>query len=229
MWDAQTESLAGDFSILRYDQRGHGGTPLVAPCTFDSLARDLIAVLDAAGANRAALAGASMGAVTVLRAAALAPDRVSRVVAADGQWRNPPSGHAAWQARIDAAMVGGVGSLAAPTVARWFLPGLSQRDPALFERVRQMIATTSLAGYVGCAKALQSYDFSDDYAVLPTPVLFLVGAEDGPLVETMRAMAEATPGARYTVIKEAGHLPNLEQPARFLKAVRPFLLAEPRP
>jgi pimeloyl-ACP methyl ester carboxylesterase len=64
--------------VLAYDARGHGHSD-PAPDReygYDLLAEDLLAVLDAAGIERAVLAGASMGAHTAVRFALEHRDRV---------------------------------------------------------------------------------------------------------------------------------------------------------
>jgi pimeloyl-ACP methyl ester carboxylesterase len=66
--------------VLAYDARGHGASdPAPSPeaYTYADLAEDLISVLDAAGFERAVLAGASMGAHTALRVALEHPERVA--------------------------------------------------------------------------------------------------------------------------------------------------------
>jgi pimeloyl-ACP methyl ester carboxylesterase len=66
--------------VIAYDARGHGrSTPAPEPTAYgyELLADDLGAVLDACGIARAALAGASMGAHTILRFALAHPERVS--------------------------------------------------------------------------------------------------------------------------------------------------------
>jgi pimeloyl-ACP methyl ester carboxylesterase len=66
--------------VVAYDARGHGrSTAAHAPVEYgyDDLARDLAAVLDALGLERAILAGASMGAHTALRFALRHPERVA--------------------------------------------------------------------------------------------------------------------------------------------------------
>lgn len=224
MWDRQVEVLAADFRILRYDQRGHGETPpLDEPCRFDGLCDDLIVVMNAAGARSAVLIGISMGAVTVLRTAARFPDQVVAVIAADGQWRSPPNADEIWQMRIDIARRLGSGALSKPTIDRWFHADIETTDRGVFDAVNAMIENTPSEGYIGCAQAMQSYDFSKDFPGLRMPVLYLVGARDGAMPATMQQMAEATPDARFVSIPDAGHLPNLEQPGLFLEAIVPFL------
>jgi 3-oxoadipate enol-lactonase len=227
LWDEQVAHLAADYSILRYDQRGHGATPVDPgqPWSFDALADDVLRLLDAAGIARATLAGVSMGAVTVLRCAARFPARVERVIAADGQWAAPAAAAAAWQARIDQVRRDGMGALVEPTLARWFRPDFAARLPQARERVGRMIGATPPAGYIGCAQAMQSYDFRADYPRLALPVLYLVGADDGALPQVMEQMRDATPGARLQPIADSGHLPNIERASEFNAAVSAFLAA----
>jgi pimeloyl-ACP methyl ester carboxylesterase len=69
--------------VVAYDARGHGRSgPAPDPDAYgyDALARDLEAVLDAAEIDRAVLAGASMGAHTLLAYALAHPERVAAVV-----------------------------------------------------------------------------------------------------------------------------------------------------
>jgi pimeloyl-ACP methyl ester carboxylesterase len=69
--------------VIAYDARGHGRSgPAPSPggYGYDALSADLGAVLDAAGAERAVLAGASMGAHTLVRFALEHPQRAAALV-----------------------------------------------------------------------------------------------------------------------------------------------------
>jgi pimeloyl-ACP methyl ester carboxylesterase len=69
--------------VIAYDARGHGRSgPAPSPDAYGygELAADLGAVLDAAGVERAVLAGASMGAHTLVRFALEHPDRAAALV-----------------------------------------------------------------------------------------------------------------------------------------------------
>ena len=68
------------YRVIGYDARGHGRSSAASDSAaygYDDLARDLEAVLDALGLERAVLAGASMGAHTALRFALRNPTRVA--------------------------------------------------------------------------------------------------------------------------------------------------------
>lgn len=79
------DALANDFTVLAYDARGHAESPPVADealYTYAALSRDLRALLDHVGWDRAILAGASMGAGTAVRVAMEEPHRVRALIMA---------------------------------------------------------------------------------------------------------------------------------------------------
>lgn len=230
LWSAQVEALKEHFNLVRYDQRGHGASPVSsAGVTFDSLAADVMAILDAVAITRAVLVGVSMGAVTMLRCAALHPLRVAAVFASDGQWAAPANAQETWDTRIRSALVEGMGALVEPTVARWFTAAARERDAAGVRHARRMIAATLPEGYAEAARAMQAYDFRTDYTVLRMPVQYVVGANDGMLPAVMQQMCEATPHAQLLTIADAGHLPNLECPEAFNEALLNFVAKHAQP
>ena len=79
MWDRQWERWRERFTLIRYDQRGFGDSD--DPAGEYSLHGDALSVLDAAGAERAAIVGASMGGAAALDLTLAAPDRVWALVA----------------------------------------------------------------------------------------------------------------------------------------------------
>src|ERR671916_905758 len=66
--------------VVLYDARGHGRSDPGDGYGYDVLARDLLAVLDDRGIERAVLAGASMGAHTLVRFALEHPERAAALV-----------------------------------------------------------------------------------------------------------------------------------------------------
>ena len=99
--------------VVAYDARGHGRSgPAVAPGDYgyDLLAADLLAVLDARGIERAVLAGASMGAHTIVRLALDHGDRVAGLVLVTPAYtpEGEDSGLERWHALADGLREGGV-------------------------------------------------------------------------------------------------------------------------
>ncbi|MFT8244918.1 alpha/beta fold hydrolase [Roseomonas sp. BN140053] len=229
VWDAQVAALSGRFRILRYDQRGHGGTEVPAkPATLDALIEDAAALLRHFGVSGAVVAGVSMGAATAIGLAARHPALVSAVVASDGQVATAPGGAAAWQERIDMARAQGMPAFAEATLRRWFSPAsLATANPAI-PRVRAMVLATPEAGFVACARALQNYDLREDLPRVRQPALLVAGATDGAMPRSMRELAASLPDARFAEIPDAGHLPCIEAPDAFNRVLRDFLAAKVR-
>jgi len=101
--------------VIAYDARGHGqSSPAPSPEAYgyDELAADLEAVLDDRGIERAVLAGASMGAHTLLRFALDRPQRASGLVvitpAFDPQTNDEPRRLAHWDALSDGLRTGAI-------------------------------------------------------------------------------------------------------------------------
>ena len=99
--------------VVAYDARGHGhSSPAPDPSayTYPDLAADLLAVLDDRGIERAVLAGASMGAHTIVRLALDHGDRAAALVLATPAF-TPEGEHtdlARWDALSDGLRTGGV-------------------------------------------------------------------------------------------------------------------------
>lgn len=224
MWDGQAALLRDRFRVLRYDQRGHGGTE--APdgrYDFDLLIADLAALLDALGIDRCSLVGLSMGGTTVLGLAARHPARVERVVACDTSAASSPESARAWEERIALARAEGMEPLVEPTVRRWCPAAIVAANPPHVDRLREMIRTTPVNGFAGCAAALADHDMRPAAATITRPALFVVGEQDGATPTAMRRLADALPGSRCEVIAGAGHISNMDQPEAFDRVLLGFL------
>ncbi len=225
IWDAQCRAFRDGYRILRYDQRGHGQTPPPAGAsTFDQLTDDLEALCDHLQIERAVMIGISMGGVTALRLAQRSPARVAGVVACDCQSFSPATSMTVWEERIRIACESGMGGLVSPTIVRWFRPAFIDRNGPGLDEVRRMIAATPLDGFVSCARALQSFDIRPQFAQISAPTCFIVGDGDSVLPTVMREMHRGLAGSYFAQIAEAGHLPNVEQPATVNHTIQAFLI-----
>ena len=96
MWDEQAAGLKDSFRVLRYDQRGHGGTDVPAGrYAFDTLLADALALMDALSIKKAHFAGLSMGGATALGLAERHPDRFDRIIVCDSPCQSTPQSSAA--------------------------------------------------------------------------------------------------------------------------------------
>ncbi|MSP93656.1 MAG: alpha/beta fold hydrolase [Alphaproteobacteria bacterium] len=224
MWDDQAAALAKDFRVLRYDQRGHGKTD--APdgrYNFDTLVADVIGLYDALNIARAHFVGLSMGGMTAVALAEKHPGRVDRLVPCDCGPASTPQSAQQWEERIALARDKGIAALVEPTLGRWFPAEYLAANPATANKVRQMIRTTPVAGFVGCAYALSDFDLRPGLGAITTPTLFICGGKDAALPGT-KALHTGVAGSAFIEVPGAGHISNLEQPQFFTKTLKDFLL-----
>lgn len=224
MWEEQATLLAArGLRVIRADTRGHGAsaTPSTPPalCTMADLVADHVAILDALGINQAHYIGLSLGCMSGFGLGILHPNRLLSLVLCDGRADMPAAAGAVWPERISAALEQGCEVLAASTAERWFGRAFLDASPAIEQRFMATISATQVAGFAGCAYAIMGLDFLPRVAQITCPTTLIVGANDGPLPAVMRAlpgvMAGVPGGARVEVVANAGHLPNIDQPAAF--------------
>jgi 3-oxoadipate enol-lactonase len=84
-------------------------------------------------------------------------------------------------------------------------------------------------GAMAVAMAYQPDDLAALAAAVSVPMLLIVGAQDAPFLAASRAMADAIPGAQLTIIPDAGHSPQFENPDAWIDALTRFLAAVPSP
>jgi 3-oxoadipate enol-lactonase len=224
MWDEQASALKSSFRVLRYDQRGHGRTE--APSgryTFDTLIADAVALFDALSIARAHFVGLSMGGATAMGLAQRHPDRVDRIIVCDSPCASTPQTAQQWEERIALARDKGMEAMVEPTITRWFPAETVKANPPHLDKVRQMIRTTPLNGFIGCAAALADHDFRSRAATVTKPVLFIVGEKDGTTPAAMRQLHEVVKGSKFIELPGAGHISNMDQPEVFTRAVRDFV------
>lgn len=227
MWEPQVRALSQRFRLVRYDHRGHGGSPVPpGPYTLEDLGLDLLALLDTLGVSRAHLGGLSMGGMVAMWLAAHAPERVDRLVVCASSPRFPdPS---VWDERIDEIeKAGSVAAIADATVARWLTPGFADAHPAVRDRLYAMLVAVDPDGYAACCRAIQRMDLRPALSSITAPTLVIAGAEDPstPPPQHAEVIAATVPGARYEVLSPAAHLLNVELAERTTELILDHLEA----
>ncbi len=212
MWDPQVQRLSEQHRVLRYDHRGHGGSPVPAgPYTIEELGRDLLHLLDRLGLERVAFCGLSLGGMVGIWVAANAPDRIDRLVLCCTAARMPRPDDFAARART--VRENGMEAIADALIGRWFTPAFPARRPEIIARIRAILLATSREGYAGACEALAQMDLRDELPRITARTL-VIGAEQDQSTppEKSREIAQRIPGAELVLIPDAAHLANLEQP-----------------
>ncbi len=211
------------FAVLAPDLPGHGrsdGEPLA---TIGAMADWTAALIDAAGARRAALIGHSMGSLVALETAARYPEKITAIGLIGAAAAIPVSrdllaaAEADDHAAIDMLRIwgygfrAGIGGSLAPGL--WMLGGAER----LLERARPGVLFTDLRA---------CNDYRDGLAAAATvavPATLVLGERD--LMTPAKAgmeLAAALPNARVITLKGAGHMLMSERPDEVLAAVREF-------
>lgn len=228
LWDRVVPLLTTTHHVLRYDLRGHGGTETTAgEYSLDMLAGDLLALTTSLGLEKFAACGVSMGAMTSVHAAVLAPKRVTALVmcSAPTHLHPPPGG---WDGRARQALDDGMAPLAAPMIARMFSePFRNGRDPAI-ETLRTSFLQMDKNGYASACAVLRDADLSEELANVKAPSLVVNGDLDMLVPPKQGAeVADAIAGSSHVVLS-CGHFPPLEAAASFSVAVATFLAGHSR-
>lgn len=227
VWDLQMDALVGSHRVLRYDTRGHGqSSPGQAPYSLEELSGDVLLLCRELGIEHADFMGISLGGMTGLALALRAPDLIGRLVCCDARADAPAPYKAIWDTNIARLDEVGISGIVEPTLERWFTAAYlaDSTNTATLELVRDMISTTSATGYEGVARALQALDLKGGLPALSCPTLYIVGQHDMAAPEAvMREMADLSANASLTVLPNAAHLSNMEQPEAFNAAIRGFL------
>jgi 3-oxoadipate enol-lactonase len=225
MWDPQVEALKGDFRILAYDTRGHGGTDAPkGPYTLELLADDLFHLLKELKISSAHYCGLSMGGMIGQTFAIKYPGVFRTLTLADTTSRYPAEAAAAWADRIKTAEAKGMEPLVQATVERWFTESFRKEQAAKVDEVRKLIQSTPVPGYVGCCHAIPKINVTAKLKEIKCPILVIVGEQDPATPVAMaKEIQNNAPGSKLAVIPQAAHLANLEQPEAFTRALRGIL------
>ena len=225
MWDPQVDAFSRHYRLIRYDSRGHGGSPVTpGPYTIADHGQDVLAVLDALAIERAAFCGISMGGHTGLWLGIHAGSRIDAIAVCNSAAKiGTPQG---WNERAAMVREGGEASmqaLAESSPGRWFSADFINAHPAQVQRAQSWIAGIAPQGYAACCDALATSDLRADLGRISTPTLLLAGASDPvTTVANAQAMQAGIAGAQLAVVP-ASHLSNLEAPQAFDQAVLHFL------
>jgi pimeloyl-ACP methyl ester carboxylesterase len=224
VWSLQTRWFAWHGrSVLAVDLPGHGRSEGPALDEIGALADWVVALLDAARVQSAALVGHSMGALVSLETAARRPDRVRALALCGCAAEMPVS-----EKLLNPALAGE--HLAYELITAWGLGRRAQIGGAeapgtwmaggtlrLLEHGKKGVVGIDLRAcdrYKGAAAAV---------AKVKVPTVLVLGDNDRMSPPKAAAPLAAIPGAKTILLEKAGHMLMTEQPGRTLDALRTLL------
>ncbi|MCC5966432.1 MAG: 3-oxoadipate enol-lactonase [Natronohydrobacter sp.] len=221
MWEPLLPLLPANWRILRYDRRGHGASQVTPPpYTMGQLVRDTESLLDHLGITACVFVGLSLGGMVAQGLAVKRPDLIRALVLSNTAARIATA--KIWHERAQLARRGGLAALVEPSLERWFTPDFrSSPEVGLW---REMFLATPLEGWLGGAQAIAGTDFYTTTAALTLPTLGIAGDRDGSTPpDLVRETTDLIAGSDFALIRKAGHLPHVEQPALYAEILMRFV------
>ena len=215
-WDRVVPLLADRFELITLDCRGHGAsTRSPGPYDVRGFADDAAAVLDAAGIDRALVAGCSMGGCVALAFAIAHPGRTRALGLIDTTAWYGADAPAAWRQRGEQGVRQGLASLVAFQTTRWFSDDFRADPPDIVQAMVELFVANDPQCYAASCDMLGAADLRAGLAGLAMPAAVIVGAEDyATPVAMAEALAAGIAGATIEIIEAGRHLTPVQCPDR---------------
>ncbi len=229
MWDDQFELLSKSYHVIRFDQRGHGKSEGVFE-DFNQV-EDLKGLLETLNVDRTHIVGLSMGGYVATTFAIEYPEMVQALVIVDSVVTFNPS-HEFYK-RVLSYITKGVNEGLEPGLKDWLgdpLFGPARKNLNTRRRLEEMI----LGGHA--AHGQNAYFLKMENVIAPktpleerlnvinVPTLVIVGELDiAEFQESADILSSGIKGAKKVIIKNAGHMNNMENPDEFNKVLLSFL------
>jgi pimeloyl-ACP methyl ester carboxylesterase len=203
-------ALAARFRVLTPERRGHGRTPDVeGPITYELMARDTIAFLEATVGGPAHLVGCSDGATVALLVALRRPDLARRVVLVAGVFH-----HDGWVP--GAVDVDDTTTAFLATAYGEVSPDGSEHFPVVAAKLARMHAKEPTLG-------------TSDLDGVKSRTLVMVGDDDEVRLEHAMALYRGLPDAELAVVPGTSHGLLVEKPSLCNTIIVEFLATDPAP
>jgi 3-oxoadipate enol-lactonase/4-carboxymuconolactone decarboxylase len=219
IWGPLIPDFVQAFRVIRYDHRGHGGSPIPpGPYAMADLGADVVHLLDRLQIARASFCGTSLGGMVGMWLGVFAPERVDRLALLSTSPRLGPS--QTWLERAATVRAHGTSAIAPAVVGRWFTAAFAAREPALVAQMIRMVEETPAEGYAATCEAIAAWDICERLPSISAPTL-VVAAEDDAATPPSHAYAigASVPHARVVVLEDAAHLAMVERPRAVARLV----------
>ncbi len=230
-WRNQVPALSQDFDVIRFDNRGAGGSSAPTDMSAYSMANfaaDAVAVLDHLDIAQAHVYGVSMGGMIAQHLVLQHPERVQGLILGctipGGEQSISPE---SWVLEL---MLAGAGKTAEQvmrdSVKFNFAPDFPAQHPEVVEEYvsEGLKNRIPLHGFQGQWMAITGHDTLARLHTIATPTLIHHGDEDRLVpVGNGKLLAEHIPGAQLELFHGAGHVYFIEQPDKTNQSVRAFL------
>ncbi len=234
-WEHQLRHFGRQYRAIAYSARGYPPSDIPAsPASYsqDRAADDILAVLDAAGVEKAHVVGLSMGGFATLHFGFRHPGRALSLCVAGCGYGAEPGQRDRFRNEAD-AIAKVLHDDGMPKFAERYAFGPTRvqfeaKDPRGFAEFKQQLGEHSALGSANTQLGVQRerpslYDLTDKMKAMTTPTLVLTGDEDWPCLQPALLMKQTIPTAALAVMPNCGHTINLEAPDLFNSIVGDFI------
>jgi pimeloyl-ACP methyl ester carboxylesterase len=234
-WEPQVRHFARRYRCVVYAARGYPPSDVPAePERYGQYRAvdDLVAVLDAVGADRAHVVGNSMGGFCTLHFGLRHPERARSLVVAGCGYGAHPDAREKFRSESEKVAVA-FETEGSAGMAEWYGYGparvqFENKDPRGHAEHVAVLAEHDPVGAARTMRGVQKarpslYDLRADLAALAVPTLIVAGDEDDGVLETDLMLKRTIPRSGLVVLPKTGHVTNLEEPELFNHHVERFL------
>ncbi len=216
--------LAEHYRVIIPDLPGFGGSKPVTDGLGAVADRVAEFAREAAAGQRPIVLGNGYGGFVALQMAIRHPDLARGLVLADAGAAFSEPGRAAFRAMAAAAAEKGLPAVADTAMRRLFAPEFQAAEPDLMRDRRAAFLGTDPTVFGAACAALATLDLRGRLNEVEVPVLVMVGENDEATPPAMsQELAAGLPNARLVTLSGCAHVPQLQDPGRFLEALLPFL------
>jgi pimeloyl-ACP methyl ester carboxylesterase len=234
-WAPQFADFQAGYRCIAFNARGYPPSDVPASLSAYSQERaadDVAEALRALGVGKAHLVGLSMGGFAVLHTAIRHPALVASLVVAGCGYGAKPSEqdayHAAMNREAGHAEEIGMRAYAEEMGAARYAKLLRAKDERAWKLFVDELAEHSVGGMARTLRGVLArrpslWHLEEQLSKMSCPVLLVVGDEDTPCLEPNLFLKSVLPDCALCVMPRTGHLPNLEEPARFNAIIGRFI------
>lgn len=228
-WDKQADALSGKFRVITFDPRGVAGSTVSdnAEVSIQSIADDVVMLMDALGIGAAHVLGISFGGFVAQELAIKYPERLKKLVLACTSFGGP--NHVPAVMDIYAAFVSMEGLNSPDRIRKYLSVSFADdTDPDIVEKFCKLREQNPIPEKVYAAQLRSAMSFNAEQRVPAISAETLVITGDRDLIVPMKNslnLVEAIPNAHLAVIPYAGHMAFVERADEFNRIIEDFLQA----
>ncbi|WP_394617572.1 alpha/beta fold hydrolase [Lentzea sp. JNUCC 0626] len=225
MWHPQVEHFsARGWRVIAADLRGYGASTVVPGITtLDVFAQDIKGLLDHLNVDKFVLGGLSMGGQIVMQCAQDFPERIKALILADTFAQSETEeGRRNRNAMADRLLAEGMSGYA--TEVKWKM--VARHNPEAAEFVAGLMHNAPPQGAAAALRGrAERPDYTATLAKITVPTLVIVGSDDEytPVKDAEYMHERIQAPKTLEIVEGAAHMPNLERPDTFNKAVDQLL------